>query len=168
EKHLPLPRTITTSTSRFAARRPAQAIISRISCADMALRASGRFSVTVATALLISRFRVRYMCITPCFYVELRASMLYFPIIQQLHWGPWHGGRTHLFDSEARRGRKKCDRADSRALRGRRTENHRRAHDASVARAGRGLLRGAPRAAVLQGPGGFHDFRAGAGAGAAG
>jgi hypothetical protein len=40
-----------------------------------------------------------------------------------------------------------------RALRGGRTEDHRGAHDASVARRGRGLLRGAPRAAVLQGPG---------------
>ena len=40
------------------------------------------------------------------------------------------------------------------------------AHDASVARRGRGLLRRASRAPVLQGPGRFHDFRAGAGAGA--
>ena len=33
--------------------------------------------------------------------------MLYFSIIRQRHWGPWHGGRAHLFHHQARRGGKK-------------------------------------------------------------
>ena len=51
--------------------RAAQAIISRISCADIALRDPGRFSVTVAMASLISSFKVRYMYLSPCFYVKV-------------------------------------------------------------------------------------------------
>ena len=62
-----LPRTMTTRSSRLAASRAAHAIISRMSCADIALRASGRFSVTVASAPFISIFSVRYMCATLCF-----------------------------------------------------------------------------------------------------
>ena len=39
-------------------------------------------------------------------------------------------------------------------------QDRRRADDVAVARRGRRLLRGAPRAAVLQGSGRFHDVRA--------
>src|SRR5262249_13157404 len=50
-------------------------------------RASGRSSVTVATAPFNSSLRVAYMVITPCFYVELRCRMLYSSTFQKTRLG---------------------------------------------------------------------------------